>query len=659
MNSMNKRWLNRAAGVLCIGLVSLVMAACGGDLIAGNAVVATVDPAEPISATVGESRAVRVTFTTDDGRPAAGLSITSGLSPLPAGWTSTSSSLSCGTVAIGSTCQLDLSYAPTAATPSANLTLGYSYTDASGAVKSADVNIAYSSTAAPASNTVLATVDPAGPINVVVGQSRGVRLAFTTNDGNAATNLNITSGLSPLPAGWTSASPSLSCSTVTTTGSGCQLDLSYAPAAATSSANLTLGYSYTDASGAVKSADVNIAYSSTVAPAVNTVLATVDPAGPISVAVGQSRAVRLTFTTDDGNAATNLSITSGLSALPAGWTSASPSLSCSTVTTGSTCQLDLSYAPAAVTPSTNLTLGYSYVDSSGAVRTAGANITYSSALAPTVYIANALSNTVTRCTIVAGGLLSDCRDAGATGFSNLLSIAIKGSTAYLASYGATAGSGQVVRCAISTDDGSLSNCTNAGVSGSSSPKGVDVNGSFLYVSDASDNVFRCDIAADTGALSGCVNSGAAALASPENTLISGSWAYVVGQNNRITRCAHDATTGQLSACNVDTTVSGLNSPAGGAIKGSTLYIVNNGAYNVIQCTISASDGSLSQCGDAGGVSGVPGLVQIAIDGSTAYLLNGGTHSVTRCTIDATTGSLTLCANANATGLSMPQGIAIK
>src|SRR5450755_626871 len=42
--------------------------------------------------------------------------------------------------------------------------------------------------------------------------------------------------------------------------------------------------------------------------------------GSLSVAIGSSTSLSVAFTTDDGATATKLSITSGLSNLPAGWT---------------------------------------------------------------------------------------------------------------------------------------------------------------------------------------------------------------------------------------------------------------------------------------------------------------------------------------------------
>ena len=55
----------------------------------------------------------------------------------------------------------------------------------------------------------------------------------------------------------------------------------------------------------------------------------------------------MNFTTDDGNAATQLTLATDLSALPAGWSSSASSFSCAIVSTGNGCQLLLNFAPTA------------------------------------------------------------------------------------------------------------------------------------------------------------------------------------------------------------------------------------------------------------------------------------------------------------------------
>ena len=140
---------------------------------------------------------------------------------LPAGW-SGPGSFACATVDAGSGCVLNLTYAPTAA-DSGTLTLEYVFVDDSTMPSTGgSISIAYAATAA---NNVVAAASPTGQINAVAGAgNQSVSVNFTTDDGYAATDLTVTTDLSALPAGWSSASPNLTCAIVSS-GSGCQLAL--------------------------------------------------------------------------------------------------------------------------------------------------------------------------------------------------------------------------------------------------------------------------------------------------------------------------------------------------------------------------------------------------------------------------------------------------
>jgi hypothetical protein len=105
-----------------------------------NNVVATASPTGQIAAIVGSgSQTMRVTFTSDDGNPATALKISTNLTSLPAGWTSTTHAFSCASVSTGSGCQLSLSFAPTSF-GAGNWTLNYDYTDDFGTAKTGNVN---------------------------------------------------------------------------------------------------------------------------------------------------------------------------------------------------------------------------------------------------------------------------------------------------------------------------------------------------------------------------------------------------------------------------------------------------------------------------------------------------------------------------------------
>jgi hypothetical protein len=334
-----------------------------------NNVVASASPTGQVSSSLGGgSQSVSVNFTTDDGNAATSLSVSSDLTALPAGWTSTAKSFSCGIVSTGNGCQLVLSYAP-AVTGSSVLALSYGYTDSSGATRTGTLNIPYSTLT---NGEAVASVSPTGQINAVeVSGRQSVTINFTTDDGKPASGLKVISSLTSLPSGWSSSSGQFSCGSVST-GNGCQLMLSYAPTAAGRGV-LSLNYSYLDAAGSFNVGSVNIEYASTTE---DNAVATAAPSGQINAVVGMgSQTVVTTFTTDDGRAATALQLTSDLTALPAGWSTTGSSFTCSGFSTGGACQLTLTYAPAAAGSGT-LALTYSYMNDAGEPKTGSLSIPF-------------------------------------------------------------------------------------------------------------------------------------------------------------------------------------------------------------------------------------------------------------------------------------------
>jgi hypothetical protein len=350
-----------SSGTPQIGLLDVPYAAT-----TNNNVVATPSQSGQVNAVVGMgSQAVSVTFTTDDGRLATALQLTSSLAALPAGWTSTDSSLACAAVSSGSSCQLSLMYTPTAA-GTGTLTLSYAYKNNDGKPKTGTLNIPYRAT----TNDTIAGTPTQPSVAVITGNSTTVDIAFATDDGNPASALSVTSGLSALPAGWSSTSMSFSCSTVSA-GTPCQLTLTYAPTAAAAS-TLNLGFSYTNDAGFAKTGTVTINYRATT----NDTVAGLPSQSPLAVLTGSSTPVSITFTTDDGNPASGLVVTSGLSALPAGWSSSLGSFTCASVSVGTGCQLALTYAPT-IAGSGTLTLGFMYTNNSGMAKTGTVALPYS------------------------------------------------------------------------------------------------------------------------------------------------------------------------------------------------------------------------------------------------------------------------------------------
>jgi hypothetical protein len=342
--------------------------------IAQNNVVATAMPSGQINALVGSGmQSVSVNFTSDTSNATLDeaithLSVITDLTALPAGWSSASPTFSCTIVTTGNGCELMLSYAP-AASGSGVLTLNYTYVDDSGTSRTGSLNVPYATTS---SNNVVAISSPAGQINAAEKSgSQAVAIDFNTDDGRPASDLILTSSLSALPAGWHSGSTSFSCGSVST-GNGCQLALTYAPTAL-GNGTLTLSYAYDDDAGTQQTGTLNVPYAATTN---DNVVATPSPTGQINAVVGQgSQSVAVVFTTDDTRLATALQVTGDLTMLPAGWSGPS-AFACTTVSTGSTCQLNLSYTPTGYTPPGTLAVGYSYKDNAGQTKTGSFNIPY-------------------------------------------------------------------------------------------------------------------------------------------------------------------------------------------------------------------------------------------------------------------------------------------
>jgi hypothetical protein len=520
------------AGAAKTGSVNVSYAAT-----AQNQVIATLTPAGQIVAVIGgPGQTVKVDFTTSDSTPATGLAVTSAtLTSLPAGWTGPAA-FTCATLSTGNGCELSLTYAPTVHSAGGTVTLSFGYTNNSGVAKTGTVNIAYS---AIADNTVIGTPSPSGTVAVVVGGTQSVTVTFNSNDGNPATLVAITGGLATLPSGWSGPS-TFTCATVST-GNSCQLALTYTPLAAAASGTLQLNFGYDAHSGTAKTGSVMIPYTATTN---NNLVATQSPSGSISAVVNSgSVPVTLTFTTDDTNPATAITITSGLGTLPLGW-SGPATFTCASASTGTGCQLALTYTPT-VNGSGTIALGYSYTDDAGTAKTGTANIAYAS-IPGFVYITDRTSN--------------------------------------------------VVSCAVSGVDGSLSACANA-ATGLNAPTGIAFSGNFAYVTPgiAATDVDVCPVNAN-GTLGTCIS--AATFTLPAALAVSGGYLYVTDlSGSNVFSCPINGTNGSLGTC-TPTNVGTVDSMDGIAVTATTAYIVDINGGNLTTCTVSSVDGSLSACNQA-------------------------------------------------------------
>jgi hypothetical protein len=292
------------------------------------------------------------------------LGVLTDLSKLPPGWSSTATTFTCSNVSTGNGCQLQLQYTPTALA-AGTLSLRYGYSDAGGMPNFGVVTIPY---AATTDDNVVGTAAPSGQVTAMLGSpGLPVTVTFTTDDSRLATALALTSSLTALPAGWSSAGGAFTCAAVST-GSSCQLVLSYAPTGV-DNGTLNLGFAYLNNAGKAKSGTIGIPYQTTTN---DNVVGTANPT-PVAAMTGSSYVVTVTFDTDDGNFASTLS--ADLSSLPPGWTAPTGSYTCASVSVGTTCQVALTYAPTAAASGT-LAFGFSYVNSAGISKTGTVSIPY-------------------------------------------------------------------------------------------------------------------------------------------------------------------------------------------------------------------------------------------------------------------------------------------
>jgi hypothetical protein len=545
----------------------------------GNTVTATAANGAKVTGVAGGAgQTVAITF--NSSVPVQSLSVTN-LASLPAGWSAPGGGFACSSVASGNGCVLNLVFNPTAGS-TGTLLLDYTYVDSSTGSKSGSFSIPY---AATTHDNVVGTASTSGQVIAVIGGSQAVNITFTTDDNLAATGLTLTTALNSLPSGWSSTVTSFSCASISV-GSGCKLSLTYAPTAA-SSGTLQLDFGYVDDAGSAQTATVSIPFASTTQ---NNIVGTVSLPGTISTSVGGTQAISVTFTTDDGNPASALTLTSSLNALTGGWSSTATSFSCPTVSTGSGCQLPLTFAPTAPTSGT-LQLGYSYSDSSNTAKTGSVNIAYS-ATSLHLFVVNPSAGTISSCVIGSGGTVTGCASAG-TGFASAGWLTFNGSNAYVSS--SVNSSSAVYLCSVD-NAGNLSGCTSA-ASGFSSVAGpLTINGSWLYVpaKNGFNGPWSCPIGA-LGVLGSCASTQATTIQNQAfDVAFHGGFAYVATAGDQslpgVLVCAV-TNAGALTSC---TNAGSLLSSADNLIVlGDKMYLMrNDGSFHLCGFAI---DGTLSNC----------------------------------------------------------------
>lgn len=627
-----------------------------------NNIVATVSPAGEIVGVVGSTQGVTFQFTTDDGGQVTQFQLLTSLSTLPPGWSGSSTPFTCATVSSSNGCQLTLTFAPVSPS-TGQVLLAFSYIDNSGANRIGAVSTYYK---AINDDTVVGTPSPSGQITAVVGgRNVAVSVGFTTDDGATATGLSIVSGLNTLPSGW-SGPTTFTCPSVNG-GNGCLLNLSYSPGAA-ASGTLVLQYQYTSVGGTAKSGSVLIPY---VATTDNNVVATPSPSGQIqTIAGGSGRAVTVTFTTDDGNLASNFSITGGLSPLPTGWSvpggATPPTFGCATLASGNSCQLALLFAPAGVTSGT-LQLNYSYTSNAGVAKTGSVTLPYVS----TAH--NTLVATVSPQGQVLAEINQGIQDVTVTFTSDdgnpVSNILVTSGLTTLPqdwtgppSFGCTSastGTGCVLplqfRPTSASSNGVITvDYTYVDNAGTTQSGSVNISYAavpiYLYVVSASGDIIRCATSFTDGGVSGCIDA-ASGFASLYGLTFNGSQLYLTAGPSVLT-CPTNAD-GTLGAC-VDTAGSGsdpFTRPTSMAVSPYGLMYVTdaNGGTPNLACQID-TDATLSNCYATGfsapSLYNVADGVAIATASATgivyAYIVDSQGGNLTTCGINAVDGGLENC-----------------
>ena len=206
----------------------------------------------------------------------------------------------------------------------------------------------------------------------------------------------------------------------------------------------------------------------------------------------------------------------------------------------------------------------------------------------------------------------------------------------------------------------LTNCIDAGVpSEYQEMAAIAVAGSSAYISNLSavGTIIHCSIGA-SGRFSGCAETGPSGLGSPYGLAVHGSTLYIGDSGSpRIQKCGIQPN-GLLDACTDARFPDALSSAIEDLrIVGTTAYVLSYNENRVTRCDVLA-DGSFSNCADAN----VPGLASpegVSISGNYLYVANNSAGNVVRCLIDETNGSLTDCIDAGASGLGNPTQVAIR
>ncbi len=219
----------------------------------------------------------------------------------------------------------------------------------------------------------------------------------------------------------------------------------------------------------------------------------------------------------------------------------------------------------------------------------------------TLYIANYVATYITQCNNVVGNTASNCAVSTTyTGaFSGASGMAITGLTIYVTN----ANSNTLAKCTLASVGGSITSCSiatpNTGGFNLSGPRGVAILGQNMYVtSTAGNNVVKCTLVPDGSSIISCAVA-SPTMNSPYGIGFYGTFVYITNQStNAMTKCTVEVD-GTFSNCAAATPATGgfnFNLPSGLKISGSTIFVTNIlGVNSLIRCGIADAAGSISSC----------------------------------------------------------------
>lgn len=278
------------------------------------------------------------------------------------------------------------------------------------------------------------------------------------------------------------------------------------------------------------------------------------------------------------------------------------------------------------------------------------------------------------------GNLSACASSSYLQFDNPLGITLApvGSSTY--TYATNTSGDSITQCTVGAG-GVLESCSNTSSHNTISPGGLAFStfggDDYTYLVNLTGSVSQCRISSPSGLLY-CIDSGVGSaftdpLTIAFQTVNSGAntYAYVTDPGvHEVTQCAVNQTTGVLSSCG-NAGPLGLEAPFDitfGTVTGTLYAYISVPVFEAIfQCevdvdgTITGQIGALCNCTDAGKNMSEPYIAPTGVSFQTfsgthyVYVVDETNNAAYRCAMDSA-GLFTSCINENVSSLTSPKAI---